>query len=212
VHGGLGIGLTIVRHIVELHGGTVRAESGGEGAGSTFVVELPLGKTEEEQTRPPVRRIDGERIPPPAPQPAALSFADLSGLHVLIIDDEADAREVVSAMLIRAGAQVTAAGSVAETLELMTTIQPDVLVSDIAMPDRDGYELIRLVRELPLDRGGRVPAIALTAYAREEDRFRALTAGFQAHLAKPVTPLELSDAIQKVAAMLRVGEVSQAQS
>jgi signal transduction histidine kinase len=208
--GGLGIGLTIVRHIVELHGGTARAESDGEGKGARFFVELPIGKIEEEAPRPPVRKVNGDHqtFSAPTPEPAPVAGASLAGLHVLIVDDEPDAREVVSAMLVRAGAQVSTAGSVVETLELLATFQPDVLVSDIAMPDRDGYELIRLVRELPLDRGGRVPAIALTAYAREEDRFRALTAGFQAHLAKPVTPQELSDAIQKVASTARVGEVA----
>lgn len=194
-HGGLGIGLTVVRHIVELHGGTVTADSAGEGQGATFIVTLPLTPA----------AVDGAAglpgLPPPVdapPPPAAL--ADLKGMRVLIVDDEPDAREVLGQFLSRAGAEVAEAGSAAEAFAAFRRAPPDVLVSDIAMPERDGISLIRAVRALPAADGGAVPAIALTAYAREEDRQRSLAAGFQAHLAKPVDPGELANALVALAA------------
>jgi CheY-like chemotaxis protein len=124
---------------------------------------------------------------------------DLSGMTVLIVDDQPDAREIVIELLKRAGAAVTAAASTEEGLECLAQSRPDVLVSDIAMPGRDGYELIRTLRTLPADHGGQTPAIALTAFAREEDRVRALSAGFQMHVAKPVEPAELLGAIAQLA-------------
>src|SRR5665213_2876789 len=135
--------------------------------------------------------------------------ADLNGLNILIVDDEPDAREVIAAVLSRAGASVSCAGSVREALDKIEQGPPDVLVSDVAMPDRDGYDLIRLLRETPAAQGGTIPALALTAYAREEDRFRALTAGYQAHLAKPVSPADLTCAIARIAAsrLARLAEV-----
>ncbi|HYO10132.1 MAG TPA: response regulator [Tepidisphaeraceae bacterium] len=184
-HGGLGIGLTIVRRIVELHGGSVRAESGGEGRGATFTVTLPGANV-----------LSGE-VPPPQ-VPAAREDAaheadrfDLAGTHVLVVDDEADAREVIAEILRRSNATVTAAGSVADALAIITQVKPDLVLSDIAMPDRDGYDLIRSLREMPASVGGEIPAVALTAYAREEDRIRCVSAGFHAHLSKPVAPAEL---------------------
>jgi CheY-like chemotaxis protein len=194
-HGGLGIGLTIVRHIVELHGGAVRADSAGEGQGATFTVTLPLA----------VARPGTADVPPPAKaaRGAGKGPPDLAGLHVLIVDDEPDAREVLAQIVRRAGADVTTAGSTREALEVLARPaaagRPDVLVSDIAMPDEDGYALVRGVRSLAPDAGGTIPAIAMTAYARDEDRQRALSAGFQMHLAKPVEPPDLIAALAQLA-------------
>jgi signal transduction histidine kinase/DNA-binding response OmpR family regulator len=200
-HGGLGIGLAIVRHIIELHGGSVQAQSPGEGLGASFVVDLPIMVDEESAMPAPMpAKVNGEHVSSDGDRTQATSV-DLAGLHVLVVDDEPDAREIIAQMLHRSGAKAALAGSVREALDALERMRVDVLVSDIAMPDRDGYELIRLVRDLPASQGGRVPAIALTAYAREEDRFRALTAGFQAHLAKPVTPADLTAAVAQAAAM-----------
>ena len=290
-HGGLGIGLTIVRHIVELHGGTVRADSPGEGAGATFTVTLPLASApgtglaadpiafgDGSSGKPPVssHRLTitsdqpaktGDRPaagPAPAPngrksgtarstQPKAADAdadakpavptgngqssaietpaqydglsshgapivnaasaaegghpavdlpgtatsapIDLAGLNVLVVDDDADGREVVRQALLRAGANPMTAASAAEAMDLVRRRRPDVIVSDIAMPDEDGYALIRRVRALPAAAGGETPAVALSAYSREEDRQRALAAGFQAHVAKPVDPAALVAAV-----------------
>jgi signal transduction histidine kinase/ActR/RegA family two-component response regulator len=193
-HGGLGIGLTIVRHLVELHGGSVRADSRGEGHGSTFTVTLPItAATETEETpqpRPPGRngRSNGEP-----------KDGELKGLRVLVIDDAPDALEVLAVILRRAKADVTTAPSAHEGRRALQEIKPDLVISDIAMPDEDGYEFIRSLRSLPPDRGGVTPAIALTAYARDEDRTRALAAGFQAHMSKPVEPDELVNLVARVA-------------
>ena len=187
--GGLGIGLTIVRHIVELHGGTVHAQSEGEGKGATFVVELPIVHEfhagQSPVARPAVvRPVDDSAVP------------DITGIRILLVDDEPDTREVIGQMLFRAGAQVELAASAREAFESITGKLPDILVSDIAMPDEDGYSLVQKVRARPNGEGGDLPAVALTAYAREEDRRRALAAGFQAHLSKPIEP---SDLIRTVA-------------
>jgi signal transduction histidine kinase/DNA-binding response OmpR family regulator len=189
-HGGLGIGLTIVRHIVQLHGGTVAADSEGEGKGATFSVTLPLAAIKAPA-----------RPKPPAVESAAVPSdytADLGGLRILVVDDEADAREVVAATLMRCGAVVETTGSVDEALAAISRSSPDVVISDIAMPDKDGYDLIRLLREMPAKDGNLIPALALTAYAREEDHQRALDAGFQFHLAKPVNPGALIRAISQL--------------
>ena len=191
--GGLGIGLTIVRHIVELHGGTVQAQSEGEGKGATFVVELPRVHVVSGPEAPVVK-------PAAARAPAnGTGVPNIAGKTVLLVDDEPDTREVIGQMLTRAGAKVSLAGSAREAMELLSRSRHEVLVSDIAMPDEDGYSLIRRVRALPGDQGGDIPAVALTAYAREEDRRRALSAGFQAHLSKPVEPPDL---LRKVASLL----------
>jgi PAS domain S-box-containing protein len=196
-HGGLGLGLSIVRQLVELHGGAVRADSEGEGAGATFTVTLPVA---------PVHRREEayEREHPTARDTLAAHECPerLDGLRVLVVDDEADARELLAAGLGQCGAEVVAASSAREALDAMARLKFDALVSDIGMPGEDGYELIRLVRALPPAGGGRTPAVALTAYARAEDRLRALRAGFEMHAAKPV---ELTELVVVIANLSRRG-------
>jgi PAS domain S-box-containing protein len=177
-HGGLGLGLAIVRHIVELHGGTVQATSAGTGLGATFVVSLPLRTVPKKDTPRP---IAGEAAGP-----------SLEGLSVLVVDDDSDTRELVHMVLSQRGARVMTAASVDEAMELFAARRPDILLSDIAMPGEDGFELIRRVRALEAVEGGSVKAAALTAYARTEDRLKALWAGFQTHIPKPVQPNELA--------------------
>ena len=189
-HGGLGLGLAIVKQLVELHGGSVRVESAGKGQGATFVVTLLLSVLQ------PAAEPDeaGHRGRQPADSPALSIPTEslrLEGIKVLVVDDEPDARALVKRLLEDRQAQVTAAGSVAEALECFQAERPDVMVSDIGMPGEDGYSLIRRVRALGPEHGGNTPAIALTAYARAEDRLKALMAGFQVHASKPVDATEL---------------------
>jgi CheY-like chemotaxis protein len=228
-HGGLGIGLTIVRHIVELHGGTVRAESAGPGKGATFTATLPVAAPPRVEEPPPPapareepRRApgppepngngkangrNGNRKVEPTPRPADIGAGtplgprvDLGGVSILVVDDAADALELVAVILRRANARVTTAAGSAEARCLIAQSRPDLLVSDIAMPEEDGFALIRAVRQLPSEQGGQVPALALTAYAREEDRLMALAAGFQGHLTKPIDPDALLAAVAQVLA------------
>jgi PAS domain S-box-containing protein len=193
-HGGLGLGLSIVRHLIELHGGTVTASSEGADRGATFTVRLPVSALQ----RGPDDRQQGE-AEDAAP---TLAMARLKGIKVLVVDDEPDARALIARILGEFQAEVVTAASAQEALELVRRERPALLLSDIGMPDVDGYALLRGVRALPRDQGGDVPAVALTAFARPEDRKRALLGGFQMHLAKPIDPTEL---VAAVANLARVG-------
>ncbi|MEP1079149.1 ATP-binding protein [Leptolyngbya sp. PL-A3] len=178
--GGLGLGLAIVRHLVELHGGTIQADSSGEGLGATFTVHLPLM-----QASPPIeqRSLSSQQ------------FATLQGTHVLVVDDDTDTRDFIEFLLQQAGARVVASASAEAALTALMQFQPDVLVSDIGMPEMDGYTLMQRVRALPPEQGGQIPAIALTAYAGEFDQRQALSVGFQRHVPKPVEPEKLVEVI-----------------
>jgi CheY-like chemotaxis protein/two-component sensor histidine kinase len=188
-HGGLGLGLSIVRHLVEAHGGQVRVSSEGAGKGTTFIVTLPLIA---------VRGEDREAEPADTSNPQLPSPKTLEGLRVLVVDDEADVRELLRFVLTDSGAEIRTVASAAEALDLLRQWQPEVLVSDIGMPDVDGYEFLRQVRALPAEHGGRIPAVALTGYARPEDERRALAAGYQLFVPKPVDLPELEAAIARL--------------
>lgn len=175
-YGGLGLGLSIVRHLVEAHGGTIQAESPGEGQGATFMVRLPLLELEPNRRR-------SEKLPE--------QELDLTGVQVLAVDDEPDARELLSVLLSQYGAEVLTVDSAAEVLVSLESFQPDVLISDIGMPNMDGFALIQQIRALPPERGGHIPAIALTAYARQEDYQQAIANGYQHHVTKPLDPEQL---------------------
>ena len=185
-HGGLGLGLSIVKHLVEQHGGTVRVDSDGQELGASFTIELPAATRQKFSSRPD----RGIYLPPP-PQSLDLKLRDLSQLKVLVVDDEADARDLINRILSDCNAVVRTAANARQALDAIAQEVPDVLVSDLGMPDVDGFELLARVQALGPDKGGSIPAVALTAFARSEDRLRALKAGFRAHISKPVEPSEL---------------------
>ena len=185
-HGGLGLGLSIGRHLVELHGGRMTADSDGEGHGATFSVYLPLRDAEP-------------RAPFPAPvEPRTRARTlDLDGTHVLVVDDERDARELLRVMLSGSGARISEAETAAEALRIYSEDRPGIILADVAMPRQDGYWLMRAIRSLPDGDGGRTRAIAISAYARREDRQRALKSGFDDHLCKPVQMNDLYDVLER---------------
>jgi signal transduction histidine kinase/ActR/RegA family two-component response regulator len=195
-HGGLGLGLAIVRHLVELHGGSVGVESEGRGKGATFRVHLPTTppRSMAPERPPALRLIRSTSVPRPR---------ELAGMTVLVVDDEPDARELLAEVLGNCDATVFTASNVAEALQVVDDARPSIIVSDIGMPGEDGYAFIEKLRALPANRGGKTPAVALTAYARFEDRTKALVAGFNMHVPKPVELAELLAALASLASVLR---------
>ncbi len=196
--GGLGLGLAVARHLVELHGGTIRAESEGLGKGAVFAVDLPLAQERRDPARAEERKREVERR-----RRSRSGAVRLDGVHVLLVEDDDDSRKLLGTMLKRYGARVTSTKSAAEALAVFEGELPDVLISDIGMPDQDGYELMRRLRALPPERGGKTPAIALTGYASRKDRERALSTGYQQHMAKPI---EQADMIKAIAALVGRGD------
>jgi PAS domain S-box-containing protein len=193
--GGLGLGLAISKQLVELHGGTVTAESEGEGRGATFTINLPVGLAR-------LPRTPGRPSPKPDAVVSGVVPSSVQGLRVLVVEDEPDTREMIQRFLEEQGAAVFTAIAADEALRQMVTVRPQILISDIGLPGMDGYELVQRVRALDVEQGGMIPAIALTAFVRSEDRTRALQAGYQAHLAKPVEPAELLAVINSFAGLI----------
>ena len=202
-HTGLGLGLALVRQFVELHGGTVYAASEGVGRGATFTVRLPMsaGEAHVGQAAALGERRTAASAASPMPR-----LPRLDGLRILVVDDNPDGRTLTSLVLTQAGASVKAVASAREALQMLEVERPDALVSDIGLPDEDGYALIRQIRQHEAEHGGFLPAVALTGYVRAEDRARILAAGFQAHVPKPVEPVELMGAIATITRHLRDSE------
>jgi PAS domain S-box-containing protein len=195
-YSGLGLGLALVKHLVELHGGSVVAQSPGQGKGATFAVKLPLTIAE-------IASGPAPRVHPTAAVGILPDGVRLDGLRILVVDDDPDACELAAAILTGAGAAVRTCFAAAEGLDLLRQWRPNVLISDIEMPEEDGYSLIRKVRALAAEQGGRTPAVALTAYGRTQDRMLSLTAGYDMHVPKPVDPGELTAIVASVAARPR---------
>jgi PAS domain S-box-containing protein len=191
--GGLGLGLSIVKNLVELHGGSVRVDSAGEGKGATFTIALPASRIDApaEPTRATVSSADD-----------AFNTVSLGGIRMLVVEDEPASREFLTHLLESRGATVAAAASAPEALTVFPAVRPEILISDIGLPEMDGYDLMQQIRQKDVGEGGAIPAVALTAYARSEDRTRALLAGYQAHLAKPVEPAELLATIASFAELI----------
>jgi signal transduction histidine kinase/ActR/RegA family two-component response regulator len=196
LYGGLGIGLSLVKHLVELHGGHVRAKSPGENQGATFIVSLPLAVVHD--SLPSDRQHPRSQLSQ-ARDAAQTAVPSLEGVRVLVVDDEPDALDLLKRVLEHRQAQVVVAAHAREALQILSAQRFDVIVSDIGMPEMDGYELIRRIRELPPEQGGKTPAIALTAFARSEDRRRTMLSGFQIHISKPVEPPELIATVANLA-------------
>lgn len=192
-YAGLGLGLAIVKSLAELHGGSVRVKSGGEGKGTTFIVSLPISVVHTLDTRENLRHTKVES------DAGLLHPCDLKGIKVMVVDDQADAIHLVKRILEDRGATVTACTSGVECLNCVPSLRPDVVITDIGMPDMNGYELIGKMRALSPEQGGRTPAVALTAFARSEDRRHAMLAGFDVHVAKPVEPGELAAVVSRLA-------------
>jgi CheY-like chemotaxis protein len=200
-HGGLGLGLAIVRHLVELHGGTVKAESAGTGRGATFIIRLPRAVPAD---RSRSRSGKAESLRPSQEEASTMplrAVSSLAGVRVLLVDDDRDTLQTLVALLVEANATVQVAASAAEALALLEWYTPDVLVSDLAMPDADGYSLIGEVRAREAETGKQTPAVALTAYVTVEDHVRASAAGFDIFVSKPVEPNELIMAIANLAGL-----------
>ncbi len=187
-HGGLGLGLAIVRHLVEMHGGEVEAQSAGDEQGSTFIVRLPVLSVAATPAKLPEEIANST-------SPADIITARLNGKKILVVEDEPDSRQMIEAILQMHDAQVQSVADVPAALQIFPLWKPDVLVSDIGLPGEDGYSLLRQLRALPDEQGGAIPALALTAFARESDRIAAQEAGFQDHLTKPISPTQLAVAV-----------------
>jgi CheY-like chemotaxis protein len=197
-YGGLGLGLAIVRHLIELHGGTIEVQSDGIGRGATFTVGLPLRDAQREF------ETEAAATAPNNNGNQTLHYSPvLDGLRILIVDDEADSRDLITAVLVQSGAEVKGCETASEALAAIQLWRPDLLISDIGMPVEDGYSLIKKVRELGEEQYEQIPAVALTAYASMEDRDRAISAGFQTHLAKPVEPEDLLTTIASLTGRLK---------
>ena len=194
--GGLGMGLSLVKRLVELHGGYVTARSAGENQGATFVVALPLAAVHDLGANDADRQHPRSQLSRPATD---VDLPGLEGVKVLVVDDEPDARDLLRRVLQQRNATVFLASGARDAIDLVRQTRPDVIVSDIGMPNLDGYEMIRLIRSMPEEQGGRTPAVALTAFARSEDRRRAMMAGFQVHVAKPAEPAELVATVASLA-------------
>ena len=191
------MGLAIVKSLIELHGGVVSATSAGEGRGATFTVKLPISAIRREPSEQGVQKLSG---------PTLKDHHELVGLKILVLDDERDTVELLRFVFNETGAIVKTATSAEEGLNLFDTWQPDILVSDIGMPKVDGYEFIRIIRD---DRRSRIPAVALTAMARIDDRLKALTAGYQMHVSKPVEPIELISIVAGLVGLVNRGPIEE---